>query len=91
LLTCSSAQSRNYAYGHRIGSGLTPQAALAVSSGVVEGSATAAAAADLSRRHGVDMPISLAVHEIIDHGADPGDIIKKLLARPAATEFNEET
>ncbi len=91
LLTCSSAQSRNYAYGHRIGSGMTPQAALATSSGVVEGSATASAAAELAMRNGVDMPITQAVHAIIDRGADPGDIIRQLLTRPATTEFNEES
>jgi glycerol-3-phosphate dehydrogenase (NAD(P)+) len=91
LLTCSSAQSRNYAYGHRIGSGMTPALALAASKGVVEGSATASAAAALAGQHGVDMPIVLGVHGIIDHNADPGDIIKTLLARPATTEFNEET
>ncbi|MGH7185947.1 MAG: NAD(P)H-dependent glycerol-3-phosphate dehydrogenase, partial [Pseudomonadota bacterium] len=62
LLTCSSSQSRNYAFGLAIGAGRTVAEAFAQSTGVIEGAFTAKIAFELARRHGVDMPIVDAVH-----------------------------
>ncbi len=39
VLTCTSGQSRNYAFGRRLGEGMARDAALAASRGVVEGRA----------------------------------------------------
>ena len=88
LLTCASPQSRNYGFGLAVGKGLTPAAALSVATGVVEGAATAGVAVALARTHKVDMPITQAVHAIIDAGAVPDEVIRSLLARPAAAEFD---
>jgi glycerol-3-phosphate dehydrogenase (NAD(P)+) len=90
LLTCSSAQSRNYSFGLAIGKGVSVAQALAQSRGVVEGAATAAAAAGLAQRYRIDMPITLAVHNIVDQRTNPEDVIRALLARPATTEFDED-
>ena len=87
LLTCSSRQSRNYAFGLAIGEGASVARALAQSRGVVEGATTVKIAHELARRHGVDMPIIAAVHAIVDQGASPEQEIARLLARPAGREI----
>ena len=86
LLTCSSRQSRNYAFGFAIGEGADVAGALARSKGVVEGAATVVIAHRLARDHGVDMPIVDAVHAIVDDGRSPEEEIARLLARPAGKE-----
>ncbi|MCB1379644.1 MAG: NAD(P)-dependent glycerol-3-phosphate dehydrogenase [Alphaproteobacteria bacterium] len=86
LLTCSSRQSRNYAFGFAIGEGKPVSAALASSKGVVEGAFTVRIAATLARKYAVDMPIVDAVHAIVDGGAAPDQEIARLLARPAGQE-----
>jgi glycerol-3-phosphate dehydrogenase (NAD(P)+) len=87
LLTCSSPQSRNYGFGRRLGEGMTVHQAIAASSGVVEGVFSAQAALSLSREHGLAMPITEAVSEIVENHANPDDVIKALLARPVVAEF----
>ena len=59
-LTCNSAQSRNFLLGRALGAG-EPRP-----SGTVEGVATARAACDLGRRHGVELPIAAAVADVLD-------------------------
>ncbi len=87
LLTCSSPQSRNYAFGKRLGEGQTITQALAASNGVVEGAFSASAALQLAIQHTITMPITQAVNAIVENGADPDDMIKALLARPVGAEF----
>jgi glycerol-3-phosphate dehydrogenase (NAD(P)+) len=86
LLTCSSRQSRNYAFGFAIGGGTTVAQALACSKGVVEGASTVKVAQALARKHGIVMPIVDAVHAIVDEAASPEDEIARLLARPLGPE-----
>ncbi len=87
LLTCSSKQSRNYAFGFAIGGGASVADALANARGVVEGAYTVKIAHELARKHGVDMPIVDGVHAIVDSQAEPRDVIAKLLARPVGREI----
>ena len=86
LLTCSSPQSRNFAFGLAIGEGCSVAEALARSKGVVEGAATARIARQIAETQQVEMPIVSAVSAIIDDGASPEDEIARLLARPATVE-----
>jgi glycerol-3-phosphate dehydrogenase (NAD(P)+) len=87
LLTCSSPQSRNYAFGKRLGEGQSVAQALAASNGVVEGVYSAHAALQLAIKHTVTMPITQAVNAIVEHNAKPDDMIEALLARPVGAEF----
>jgi glycerol-3-phosphate dehydrogenase (NAD(P)+) len=87
LLTCSSPQSRNYAFGKRLGEGLSLAQALAASNGVVEGVYSAHAALQLAIQHTVTMPITQAVNAIVENNARPDDMIEALLARPVGNEF----
>jgi glycerol-3-phosphate dehydrogenase (NAD(P)+) len=87
LLTSSSRQSRNYAFGHAIGEGQSVTAALARSKGVVEGASTVKIAREVAQRHEFDMPIVDAVHAIVDDDASPEDEIARLLSRPLGPEI----
>lgn len=80
VLTCSSVQSRNFAYGHALGSGAALPAALA------EGAATAPVARDLARRLGVPMPITEAVAAILDGSLSVDAAAAALMLRPLKRE-----
>lgn len=88
LLTCSSPQSRNYAFGKRLGEGRSVEHALAASHGIVEGAYSANAALKLSIQHTITMPITQAINAIVENGAKPDDMIEALLSRPISTEFS---
>src|SRR5271167_1960869 len=86
VLTCSTAQSRNYALGLALGRGQDLGAALSGHRSVVEGVATAAAVARLARRLGIEMPISEAVEAVLHRGVSIDAMIEGLLRRPYRTE-----
>jgi glycerol-3-phosphate dehydrogenase (NAD(P)+) len=79
-LTCSSGQSRNFALGRAMGAGE------ARPGGTVEGVATARAACELGRRHGVELPIAAAVADVLDGTTTLGGAMEALLARPLREE-----
>jgi glycerol-3-phosphate dehydrogenase (NAD(P)+) len=82
VLTCTSLQSRNQSLGVALGEGRALAAILAERRSVAEGVTSAAAAAALAGRLGVDMPITAAVDAILHHGAAIDQAIAALLARP---------
>jgi len=77
VLTCASAQSRNFALGLRIG-----ERGGEHGGGTVEGAASAAGTVALGRRHGVDMPISATVAAIVEGSLSVDDAADALLQRP---------
>lgn len=86
VLTCSSTQSRNMSFGKALGEGRSAASVLGERRAVTEGAATAPAIAALAGRLGVDMPISLAVAEILDGRATVEEAMNALLARPFRAE-----
>jgi len=86
VLTCSSEQSRNMSLGLALGRGMALDEALAASSGVTEGIATAAAALGLARKHGVEMPVVSAVDMILREQASIDGVISGLMSRPLRNE-----
>lgn len=82
VLTCNSPQSRNYAYGRALATGLAP-----TSGGVVEGAMTAEGLLELADRYLTEMPIARAVHDIVEGRHAVGATIDALLARPLRTEM----
>jgi glycerol-3-phosphate dehydrogenase (NAD(P)+) len=86
VLTCSSAQSRNYGLGLALGRGLTLEAALRDSRSVVEGVATAASVARLAARLAIEMPIGAGVDALLHGGESVASVIDLLLSRPYRTE-----
>ena len=86
VLTCTDDQSRNRRFGLAIGRGETAEAAFAAIGQVVEGAATAREALRLARWHGVEMPITEQVNEVLDRGQDPRRAVEILLARDPKPE-----
>ena len=86
VLTCTSGQSRNYSFGLALGQGGSPQALLSGRESVVEGAFTASALVSLSKRHGVEMPISIAVEQVLAQQLTIAEAVDGLLRRP----FTEE-
>ena len=82
VLTCAGAQSRNRTLGLRLGEGMAPGEALARSSGVSEGAATAAILARLAREAGIAMPITDAVDAVLAERTGVREAVTALLARP---------
>jgi glycerol-3-phosphate dehydrogenase (NAD(P)+) len=80
VLTCTGALSRNRGVGERLGRGESLAAILAGRE-VAEGIPTTRAAAELARRHGVEMPITFAVEAILDGALPPREAVTALMTR----------
>jgi glycerol-3-phosphate dehydrogenase (NAD(P)+) len=85
ILTCSSAQSRNFSLGVALGQGRTPAQASAAA-GLAEGASTAAALVELALEAGIEMPIATAVAGILDGALSVDEAIENLLTRPFRAE-----
>ena len=86
VTTCFSPVGRNRSFGEAIGRGGTMQEALARTESVVEGVATARSVVELAERHGVEMPITQAVHDVLFGGTSPQEAIAELMTRPLKAE-----
>lgn len=86
VLTCTSEQSRNYSFGIKMGHEESAQQTLNSNQGVVEGVENAASIVELAHRHGVDMPICMAVQQILMGQIQPSQVVAKLLSRPLKIE-----
>ncbi|MDX7953156.1 NAD(P)-dependent glycerol-3-phosphate dehydrogenase [Lichenihabitans sp. Uapishka_5] len=84
VLTCGSAQSRNFAFGLALGQDATPEAA--AGGRLVEGAATAPALRAAAGRLGVAMPIVERVAAVLAGESSVDDAIEALLARPPRAE-----
>ena len=85
ILTCSSAQSRNFSFGVNLGRG---QAANEIhgAPGLAEGAFTAPVLLDMARAQKVDMPISSAVAALLAGKSSVDEAIESLLKRPLKSE-----
>ncbi|MEM6288560.1 MAG: NAD(P)H-dependent glycerol-3-phosphate dehydrogenase, partial [Bacteroidota bacterium] len=86
VVTCFSGHSRNRGFGERVGRGETTENALDASTMVVEGVRTTASVRALARRHGVEMPITEAVHAILFEGLAPAEAVSALMTRDPKLE-----
>jgi glycerol-3-phosphate dehydrogenase (NAD(P)+) len=84
VLTCASAQSRNFAYGFDLGRGMKPEEA--GGGRLAEGVFSAPALLRLARARGVDMPIAAAVAEVLGGEITAREAVEVLLARPRKRE-----
>ena len=81
IVTATSRHSRNNRAGFLIGSGKTAQEAVKEVGMVVEGINALPAALGLRDRFGLEMPITSAVDQIINGGADPKEVVTRLMLR----------
>jgi glycerol-3-phosphate dehydrogenase (NAD(P)+) len=86
VLTCGSPQSRNMSLGRALGQGQALEAILAGRRSVAEGVYTAAAVVKVAAEKGVEMPISQAVHAVVEGHQTVDAAIEALLSRPLRAE-----
>jgi glycerol-3-phosphate dehydrogenase (NAD(P)+) len=85
IVTCFSPYSRNRRAGELIAQGRSPEAAKEEIGMVVEGLTTAPVLRDLSRRLGVELPITEAICEVLA-GTSALDLVSGLMSRTPTDE-----
>lgn len=86
VLTCTGGASRNFAFGVALAEGRSAAEALTASRGVAEGAATAPILVRAAAGHGIDLPISAAVADLVAGVATVDGVIARLLDRPLRRE-----
>jgi glycerol-3-phosphate dehydrogenase (NAD(P)+) len=87
VLTCTGSLSRNRTVGQALGQGRKlPEILESLGGKVAEGVRTTRAALGLARQHGIEMPITEQMEQILDAGKDPREAIKELMLRPGKDE-----
>ncbi len=81
VLTCTSAQSRNFRFGQALGQGAAFDPSI-----TVEGAATAKAVSNLARLNGTDMPITTMIAALVAQKITLPEAIQALLSRPLKPE-----
>ena len=87
VLTCTGGLSRNRSVGVELGRGRKLDDIIAGMHGMVaEGVLTTNAAVGLARKVGVEMPITLQMHAILQQGKSVEEAIRELMGRPSTSE-----
>jgi glycerol-3-phosphate dehydrogenase (NAD(P)+) len=86
IVTCTSRHSRNRYVGEQVGRGKPLEEVLAGMKMVAEGVRTTRSAVDLAAKHGVDMPITREVFEILFNRKDPKKAVFDLMTRDPKAE-----
>jgi glycerol-3-phosphate dehydrogenase (NAD(P)+) len=81
VLTCTGDLSRNRTVGVELARGRKLDEIVRSMKMVAEGIKTTNAAVDLARRHGVEMPISDQMFQMLHFGISPRDAIQRLMER----------
>jgi len=81
MLTCSSLKSRNTNFGYHLAKG-EDSTDILKNSEVVEGYYTAKTIKQLMEKYNIEMPICMAVYNILYEAADINEQIQNLLRRP---------
>lgn len=87
VLTCTGELSRNRTVGFKIGQGMTLSEATDGMKMVAEGIATSRAVYELSRKVGVEMPITEHVYRVLYDGMPAKEAVVKLMSRDPRKEL----
>ena len=87
IVTATSEHSRNNRAGQLIGNGCSPSDAIKRVGMVVEGVNALPAVMQLMQRYDIDMPIVTAVNAVVNEGADPKEIVTRLMSRDKKSEL----
>jgi glycerol-3-phosphate dehydrogenase (NAD(P)+) len=87
VTTCVSPEGRNRTVGERIGKGQKLEDILAGMDSVAEGVPTTKSVMELARRHGVEMPITQAVHHVLFDDKDVLRALSDLMTRDPKAEL----
>ncbi|MFI5752593.1 NAD(P)H-dependent glycerol-3-phosphate dehydrogenase [Streptomyces sp. NPDC051644] len=86
VATCSSPLSRNRTFGVHLGQGLSVEQATAATRQTTEGVKSAEAILDLARGHGVEMPITEVMSDLLHQKISLDQAAAALMQRPAKPE-----
>jgi glycerol-3-phosphate dehydrogenase (NAD(P)+) len=89
VLTCTGNLSRNYTVGRQIGEGKTLKEILSEMRMVAEGVKTAESVYNLSRKLGVEMPISHETYHILYDDVSPKEAVYRLMTRDLKNELDQ--
>jgi glycerol-3-phosphate dehydrogenase (NAD(P)+) len=89
VLTCTGDVSRNHTVGKKIGEGLKLNEILSEMRMVAEGIKTAKSVYNLSRKLGVEMPISHEVYYVLYDELSPKEAVRRLMTRDLKQELDE--
>lgn len=90
ILTCTGHLSRNHTVGKKIGQGEKVNDILGQMRMVAEGVKTAKSVYNLSRKLGVDMPISHETYRILYEDLSPREAVMRLMTRDLKQELDED-
>lgn len=86
VLTATSPQSRNFALGVSLGAGGRIADLTRLGAKLAEGVHTAAVAVEFAAEHGVELPITAAVADVVSERIDIAGAIDRLMSRPLKRE-----
>ena len=86
VLTCTGSLSRNRSVGVSLGRGKSLDAILSESRFVAEGIKTSKAASELAARHGIEMPITNEMFQVLYRNEPPRLAIQRLMTRSLKAE-----
>lgn len=87
IVTCTSTHSRNWRAGYRLAQGQSLQQVTAEMGMVVEGIKSTRVAKALSQRHGVEMPITEQLYQVLFEGLKPQEAVNLLMNRMGRHEM----
>jgi glycerol-3-phosphate dehydrogenase (NAD(P)+) len=86
VATCQSPLSRNRTFGENLGRGLTVEETIAATKQTCEGYKSCQPILALGRQHGVEMPITEQVVEVVHHGQSPRMMASAFMSRNTKAE-----
>jgi len=86
VCTCSSPLSRNRTFGENLGRGMTLNEVIAATKQTAEGVHSSGSVRELARRHGVEMPLTEVVDDVIHKGLPVEKAVQLLASRSAKPE-----
>jgi glycerol-3-phosphate dehydrogenase (NAD(P)+) len=81
VLTCTGELSRNRTVGLKLARGHRLEEILSSTHMVAEGVRTTYAAVELAGKHGIEMPITQQMFEMLRHGKSPREAVRELMER----------
>ena len=87
ICTCSSRHSRNHYVGEELAKGRSLEDVQASMIMVAEGIYTTKAARKLARKHGVEMPITEEIYQVLFKGKDPRLAVREFFGRAPKREL----
>jgi glycerol-3-phosphate dehydrogenase (NAD(P)+) len=90
VLTCTGNLSRNWTVGYKIGQGAKLDTILSDMRTVAEGVKTTKSVYNMSRKIGVEMPITEQLYRMLYEDLDPKEALQALMSRDLKHELDEE-